>query len=210
MQQPNIIRLDPARPQNAAAAQAARSGRGAAAQAQAEADLGNGFVRFFEREWPNLRAYLHRLGAAAEAEDLAQEAFARIYEARARVRSPAGALYRTARNLAVDRKRAESRWRASDTNVDGLEDPRPSPEDEVHWRLKLERTAHMLARMSPKCRRVFLLRVSEGCSYAEIADRCGMTHTAVEKQLLRAFETCAQWAEREGQTRTGLRRARSP
>jgi RNA polymerase sigma-70 factor (ECF subfamily) len=68
----------------------------------------------------------------------------------------------------------------------------------VHWRFKLERTKRMLARMSPKCRRVFLMRVIDGYSYAEIAARAEITIVAVEKQLLRAFEICAAWNERGG------------
>lgn len=182
--------------------------RSGAAAAKADLNAGGGFVRFFEREWPKLKTYLRRLVGAEDVEDVAQEAFARLYEAREQVRSPGGLLYRTARNLAADRKRAERRWRARAGGIDGIEDPHPSPEDQVHWRLKLERTAQVLARMSPKCRRVFVLRVAEGCSYAEIAERCGMTQTAVEKQLLRAFETCAEWAESEGEPQAQYRRAR--
>jgi DNA-directed RNA polymerase specialized sigma24 family protein len=52
--------------------------------------------------------------------------------------------------------------------------------------------------MTPKCRRVFLLRVMEGCSYAEIARQLGMSPIAVEKQLLRAFEICADWSAASG------------
>jgi|GEM_PF-3144091 len=70
-------------------------------------------------------------------------------------------------------------------------------EDEVDWRLQFERIRTILARMKPKVRRVFLLRVARGWSYEQIAARCGMTQTGVEKHLLRAFEVLAEGAERE-------------
>jgi RNA polymerase sigma-70 factor (ECF subfamily) len=67
--------------------------------------------------------------------------------------------------------------------------------------MRLERASAMLDTMSAKCRRVFLLRVIEGCTYAEIAERLNISAVAVEKQLLRGYEICAAWSE-EGETRT--------
>lgn len=162
-----------------------------------------GFARFFEEEWPRLRLYLRRLVGAEDAEDIAQEAFTRLYAAPDKIRSPSGLLYATARNLVIDDKRRARRAQAfiiEDAMADTIADASPSPEDAVHWRMKLERTAAMLDRMSPKCRSVFLLRVVEDCSYAQIASRLGLSIVAVEKQLLRAFAICAAWNE-NSQTR---------
>lgn len=173
------------------------------AQAEAHANLPtalagaahrSGFVLFFEREWPRLRRYLTGAVGAQEAEDLAQEAFARLYAVSGPVRSVSGLLYQTARNLVIDKRRRAARTRAflvEDALIDAIADPHPSPEDQADWRSRLERTSAMLDRMSARCRQVFELRVSEECTYAEIAERLNISVVAVEKQLLRAFEICA-------------------
>jgi RNA polymerase sigma-70 factor (ECF subfamily) len=148
-------------------------------------------------EWPRLKAYLGRRIGAQEAEDVAQEAFLRVMGA-ADVQSLSGLLYSAARHLVIDGKRKS--WRqhvAEDEGVmnEAIADTAPSPEEAVHWRLELERVKLMLEQMSSKRRDVFLLRVVEGLSYAEIAVRLGISVTAVEKRLLGAFQACASWRQ---------------
>jgi RNA polymerase sigma factor (sigma-70 family) len=167
------------------------------------------FTRFFEVEWPRLKRYLRRHVGSEDAEDVAQEAFARLYARAADARSPSGYLYQTARNLVIDGKRRARRAQAvlvESAPMETIADPRPSPEEEADWRQRLAQASVLFDRMSPKCRRVFLLRVVEGCAYAEIARRLSMTPIAVEKQLLRAFEICADWSAPPGTAKR--RRAR--
>jgi RNA polymerase sigma factor (sigma-70 family) len=157
---------------------------------------GSEFARFFEVEWPRLKRYLKRHVGSEDAEDVAQEAFVRLYAREADARSPSGFLYQTARNLVKDGKRRARRAQAvlvESAPMETIADPRPSPEEEADWRQRLTQASALFDRMSPKCRRVFLLRVMEGCTYSEIARRLGMTPIAVEKQLLRGFEICADW-----------------
>jgi RNA polymerase sigma factor (sigma-70 family) len=159
------------------------------------------FARFFEVEWPRLKRYLKRHVGSEEAEDVAQEAFARVYVREAETRSPSGLLYQTARNLVKDGRRRARRVQAvlvESAPMEMIADPRPSPEEEADWRQRLAQASALFDRMSPKCRQVFLLRVMEGCSYADIARRLDMTPVAVEKQLLRAFEICAAWSATTG------------
>jgi RNA polymerase sigma factor (sigma-70 family) len=154
------------------------------------------FSQFFEVEWPRLKQYLKRHVGSEDAEDVAQEAFARLYAHDADTRSPSGFLYHIARNLVVDGKRRARRVQAvlvGNEPMEMIADPHPSPEEETDARQRLAQTAVLFEKMSAKCRRVFLLRVIEGCSYAEIARRLDMSPVAVEKQLLRAFEICASW-----------------
>lgn len=162
---------------------------------------GSEFARFFEIEWPRLKRYLKRHVGSEDAEDVAQEAFARLYVRNADAHSPSGFLYQTARNLVKDGRRRARRVQAvlvESAPMETIADPRPSPEEEADWRQRLAQASALFDRMSPKCRQVFLLRVMEGCSYADIARRLGMTPIAVEKQLLRAFEICANWSAATG------------
>jgi RNA polymerase sigma factor (sigma-70 family) len=165
------------------------------------AQAGSEFARFFEIERPRLKRYLKRQIGSQEAEDVAQEAFARVYLNKAETRSPSGLLYQTARNLVKDGRRRARRVQAvlvESAPMEMIADPRPSPEEEADWRQRLAQASVLFDRMTPKCRQVFLLRVMDGCSYAEIARRLGLTPVAVEKQLLRAFEICAAWSAAKG------------
>jgi RNA polymerase sigma-70 factor (ECF subfamily) len=174
---------------------------GAGQATPAPARAGSEFARFFEVEWPRLKRYLRRHVGSEDAEDVAQEAFTRLYAREADARSPSGYLYQTARNLVIDGKRRARRAQAvvvESAPMETIADPRPSPEEEADWRQRLSQASALFEQMTPKCRRVFLLRVMEGCSYAEIAQRLGMTPIAVEKQLLRAFEICADWSAAAG------------
>jgi RNA polymerase sigma factor (sigma-70 family) len=162
---------------------------------------GSEFARFFEIEWPRLKRYLKRHIGSEDAEDVAQEAFARLFVHKADTRSPSGLLYQTARNLVKDGKRRARRVQAvlvESAPMEMIADPHPSPEEETDFRQRLAQASVLFDRMSPKCRQVFLLRVMEGCSYAEIARQLGMTPIAVEKQLLRGFEICADWSAASG------------
>jgi RNA polymerase sigma-70 factor (ECF subfamily) len=162
---------------------------------------GSEFACFFEIEWPRLKRYLKRHVGSEEAEDVAQEAFARVYGHKAKIRSPSGLLYQTARNLVKDGRRRARRVQAvlvESAPMETIADPRPSPEDEADWRQRLAQASALFEKMSPKCRQVFLLRVMDGCSYADIARRLSMTPIAVEKQLLRAFEICAASSGAQG------------
>lgn len=72
------------------------------------------FRDFFETEYERLgRALFLVTGNASEAEDLAQEAFVRVYERWDRIRvmeSPTGYLFRTAMNLHRSRLRRLASW----------------------------------------------------------------------------------------------------
>lgn len=158
------------------------------------------FTSFFKAEWPKLRNYLTRFVGGDEAEDIAQEAFTRVYAVGGDVRSPNGLLYLTARNLLIDRSR--KRARAGQVLIESdfaeqVADQTASPEEQVELRERLDRAAAMLERMPRKCREVFLLQVIDGYTYAEIAGQLGISVVGVKKQLMRAFAICAAHAEAE-------------
>lgn len=159
------------------------------------------FSRFFRTEAPRLINYLRRFVAPDAAEELAQEAFARVYASQSEVRSPSGLLYQTARNLLIDRKRRErtaGRVLEDGAPTESVPDEHASPEDQVLFRQRLERAARMIERMPPKCRKVFLMQVIDGASYAEISAHMGISVATVKMHLVRAFEICAAHAEAEG------------
>ena len=82
---------------------------------RAKTDRDDSFVSFFEDEYDGLyRTLLLMVGSRSEADDLAQEAMARVYERWDRIRgmgSPAGYAYAVAFNLNRRRLRRGRLWR---------------------------------------------------------------------------------------------------
>lgn len=142
-----------------------------------------------------------RTGSSATAEDLAQDVWLRLQalteEAAAGVRHPQAFLYRMAANLALDgakaRRRAGARdleWRRAHGADDGGESQNaPSAEDAVWARLKLERVMTAIAAMPPKAAEAFRLHKMDGLSQAEVADRMGVSRSAVEKYISASLKT---------------------
>lgn len=136
-----------------------------------------------------------RTGSAATAEDLAQDVWLRLQAlpetAAAEVRQPRAFLYRLAGNLALDRSKAQRRAGARDldwrrAHVAGDDDEAgdaPSAEDAVWARLKLERVMAAIERMPPKAAEAFRLHRIGGLSQAEVAERMGVSRSAVEKYV---------------------------
>ena len=136
-----------------------------------------------------------RTGSAAAAEDLAQDVWLRLQsmteEAAAEVRRPQAFLYRMAANLALDASKAQRRagardleWRRASVADDaGEAQDAPSAEDAVWARLKLEKVVAAIDRMPPKAAEAFRLHKMAGLSQAEVAERMGVSRSAVEKYI---------------------------
>lgn len=129
-----------------------------------------------------------------DAEDIAQESWARIAAAVARDESRIGNfgayLFRVARNLVVDHYRRQST--SPETNVDASElqaiaDPRPSAESQLITHDELRRMDRIVAAMPARPREVFRLSRIEGLSFAEIARRLGISRQTVHEHMTRAL-----------------------
>ena len=146
------------------------------------------FGAFYQSTLLPLRRYLHRLlGNSGEAEEIAHDAYARIYQKPAR--KPEALLYTTARRLAINRLRRRdiSPVAPTDVTVDTAAANSPSVPDQVSARQEwgLLRTA--IGDLPPGCRQVLILRKVELLSHREIAERLGIAVSTVEKQHARAL-----------------------
>ena len=149
-----------------------------------------------------VRRVLRRRGRSRdEADDLIQEAFLRlqVYCRDHEVRNTGGFLLRTALNLALDRIRHA---RVASVVAQSLEelplvDPSP-PLDEVYAaHERLLRMKAGLEAMSPRRREVFILNRIEGYSFPQIAERLGVTVSAVEKHAAKAILFLTDWMDDE-------------
>src|SRR6185312_11822052 len=129
----------------------------------------------FKEYASSLRRYLRRVVTAPEiAEELAQEAFARIHQSArsTAIDSPRHFLFRTARNLALNhllRQRTITFERLEDRPGFEAGDEAPSAERWVSAREELELVRTVIAELPPKCRQVFLLLRIQGLSIQEVA-----------------------------------------
>lgn len=141
------------------------------------------YVRYFERL---RRMCLRRVGDAYEAEEIAQEAFARAFAAFPDLGGPRHAyawLSVVASRLCIDthRRRARTQPRSEvEPGSVAVDDDRLEAEvDVAHLRAALER-------VTARHREVLVLREEQGWSYRRIADHYGVSLGTVEALLFRA------------------------
>lgn len=147
-----------------------------------------------------IRRVLRRRGQSVdEADDLIQEAFLRlhVYCRDHTIRNAGGFLFRTALNLACDRKRRDRVAAVIPGSLDELPliDPYPLPDEVCAGQERLQRMKAGLEAMSPRRREVFILSRIEGYSFPQIAERLGITLSMVEKHAAKAILFLTDWMD---------------
>lgn len=152
---------------------------------------GDVFDEFVRAQHRALVGYLMRRNSIEDAEEIAQESIVRLLRYRDDGYGPEDwqpLLYRIAINCAQKR----GRLNALHPHVRGGEpeyiaDQAPLPEEQVADWQRARRLQSAILELPPKRQRVFLLRQSYGLSYAQIAERCGISVKMVEKHLAKAL-----------------------
>lgn len=139
-----------------------------------------------------LRRHLARiLGSPSEAQDVAHDAYLRVYPVveKQAAEKPEALLYTTARRLAFNRlkRRRIAPFAAESPASDSLASPAPGVVQQVMARQELQQLEQAIALLPEGCRTVLLLRKIELLSHQEIADRLGIAVSTVEKQHARAL-----------------------
>lgn len=138
-----------------------------------------------------LRVALRVLGDAGEAEEVAQEAFLRAWQAAASF-DPDRAqfttwLHRITLNLAIDRtRRRAGAPQAGEAALSGLPDPGPGPEASAVAAEDRAALAAALAQLPARQRAAIALAYEEGLSGAEAAAALDVSERALEGLLRRA------------------------
>lgn len=143
-----------------------------------------------EGHWGRVYGVVLRLtGDPQEAEDLALEAFWRLYrEPPAALDNLAGWLYRVASNLGLNALRASKRraYYETESALDSaLESTLTDPELQVERRLERQQVRGVLAQMKSRDAQLLVLRHA-GLSYAEVADALGLAASSIGTLLARA------------------------
>jgi RNA polymerase sigma-70 factor (ECF subfamily) len=136
--------------------------------------------------------YLRRFVSSAEAaEDVAHDAFLRVYTAPdfEQIRSPRGYLFRTARNLALNvaNQHGVTKTEAVE-QVAQFADEGASVEREAMTAEEFDMLCVAIGRLAPQRRRVLTLRAIYDYSCGEIADQLGISRRTVHRDLAAALE----------------------
>jgi RNA polymerase sigma factor (sigma-70 family) len=150
------------------------------------------FATLYRTTLAPLRRYLARLlGNATEAQDVAHDAYLRVYPSvtAQTPERPEALLYVTARRLAINRlkRRSISPLAREPMNEDTATSAAPGVAQQVMARQELALLERAIAELPEGCRTVLLLRKVELLSHREIADRLGIAVSTVEKQHARAL-----------------------
>ncbi len=161
--------------------------------AQRSAVRDNRLAAWFEQWRKPVSHWLLRRSAvpASDIDDLAQEVFLRLlrYSENVAVANPQGYLFRIAANVANEwqervrnRQPHEQSW-LSELQVETGEEP----ENVVGQTMVQERVQAVVQKLPARQREVLLLHVDDGLTCAQIARHMGLTHRAVQRDLVRAY-----------------------
>ncbi len=150
------------------------------------------FATLYRATLAPLRRYLARfLGDSAEAQDVAHDAYLRVYPAEGKrpAEKPEALLFTTARRLALNRlkRRRIAPIVGATDRADFSPAATPGVVQTVMARQELQQLREAIDRLPPGCRAVLLLRKVELLSHREISDRLGIAISTVEKQHARAL-----------------------
>lgn len=156
----------------------------------------SGLAAVFIELRPALARFLTARGAqAAEAEDLLQDLYLKLGDTAAGpIAEPRAYLYRMANNLMIDLRRSSARrstreqaWTSTQSG-DGLEiDPRPSAEDSLLARDRLRLVETAINALPDRTSDIFRRYRLRGDAQKVIAADLGLSVSAVEKHLQRAY-----------------------
>ena len=160
-------------------------------------------AQLMEQHGPTLERFLARkLDNPADAAEVAQEAYMRIYrlEHPEELDNARAFLFQVASNLAVDQLRRRNlhfRFLKIEGAEAGRDDGEPgdrtaSPEHILDAREKLARIYRVVEGLPEKTRQAFLLHRTSGMSYTAIAREMGVSVSSVEKYILEALKQCRQ------------------
>jgi RNA polymerase sigma factor (sigma-70 family) len=162
--------------------------------------------RWFEQEVqahePILRAWLRsRFCAAHDVDDVIQESFLRVLQARqaTEIASPKAFLFATARNVVFGRARRQKASREkplAETDAGDILDETADVPHHVARAQELELLKRAIQSLPPRCREILTLRKIHGLSQREVAAQLGIAEHTVEAQGTIALRKIAVFFER--------------
>ena len=137
--------------------------------------------------------FLRARGAADQAEDLVQELWLRISKAHDQVQDPIAYLFRAANNLMISHYRSAERTgrRDHEWSISGSEPDAKAIESALAARQLIDLAEKRLRGLGQRVLMVFVMFRVDGLPQKAIAARLGISLSAVEKDLQRAYRALA-------------------
>lgn len=156
------------------------------------------FDSLFEKLYPSLFRYLHRLtGDADIADDIAQEAFVRLLRQSLPEAEVRPWLFTVAMNLVRDHARKVERRQRLLTTAPVLVSMSELPDQAVERSEAVGSVRMVLEQLSPRDQQLLLMR-EEGFKYEEIARVIGVAPASVGTLIARALKRFAELYEAQG------------
>ncbi len=161
---------------------------------------GNGLEAVFMANRQALERFLRaRSGSPAEAEDLVQDLWLKLGGATGPLSEPLSYLYRMADNLVLDRRRSAARRERRDDawndlsggGASGISDS-PSAERALIAKERLAIVEAALTALGTRTLSIFKRYRIDGVAQRDIANEHGISLSAVEKHLQKAYQTILQ------------------
>jgi RNA polymerase sigma-70 factor, ECF subfamily len=177
-----------------------------AADAQADLDLiarwqggdERAAALLVERHADAVARFAASVGAKGDVQEIVQDTFVRAFSSLGSFRGESTLrtwLFTIARRLLLDRRRSERR-RGEQVEVSELDAVTEyDPLDSLVAEETRQRMTAALAKLSPTQREVFVLRVSEGLSYKEIAEAAGTTEGAARVHYHNAMRAIKEFLD---------------
>ncbi|MFK7757168.1 MAG: RNA polymerase sigma factor [Flavobacteriales bacterium] len=148
------------------------------------------FKGLFDTYFQPIRGFIYyKLGDMKMAEDLAQDAFVKLWENRNGVKKETvkSYLYTIANNITINHlKRNQLRYKFENQVIHYTE--KETPEFKLIQKEYEEKLNSVLAQIPDGSREVFLMNRLEGLKYREIAERLGLSVKAIEKRMSKAIQ----------------------
>lgn len=171
---------------------------------------GGAFERLIDRYEHSLFNYAHGiLQNAFDAQEVVQDAMLRAHRALTRQYDEARCaalmlrpwLFRTVRNLCLNKRR--SKTRALEQPLETYDDARLGPfvasvGTELERREESEMLSRAVARLPVEARELIVLRFMEDMSYGEIAKTVGASEAALRGKVFRSLKLLRETLEKEG------------
>jgi RNA polymerase sigma factor (sigma-70 family) len=147
-----------------------------------------------------LRSIARHARGTVDPEELMNIAFVRMegYRAGRTVADPRAFLVRTAKNALIDNHRHEqisARFTADALQTVDERDDYPLQDEVFASRARLNRVKEGLEQLPPRTKEIFLMYRLDGLKCREIANRIGISESAVEKHIARAMHFITKWSE---------------
>lgn len=164
-----------------------------------EPDANRWFSQEVQPHEPALRRWLGaRFPSLTDRDDLVQESFLRVWQARAGrpIANVRAFLFATARHLALNHLRHRGYRQPEglgEIDASSVIDEQADTPEAVARHQELELLHESIQSLPERCRQVFTLRRINGLSQKETAARLGISEKTVENQSLIALQRCVEF-----------------